>query len=173
MIIDVQLSQANSTWPQYLEGVLAAQEAGFSMVWTLDHLSGVSFDGRTMLECFTVLGAIAAATTTIGLGSLVVNSANRHAGLLATSAATVQSISGGRFVLGLGAGTSPTSRFAREQDVLGIAVRARMAERHRHLGDTLDLLEEMWSPARDPEKWMGFALPDPRAVLPSCVSVQR
>ena len=161
MIIDVQLSQANSTWPQYLEGVLAAQEAGFSTVWTLDHLSGVSFDGRTMLECFTVLGAIAAATTTIGLGSLVVNSANRHAGLLATSAATVQSISGGRFVLGLGAGTSPTSRFAREQDVLGIAVRARMAERHRHLGDTLDLLEEMWSPARDSEKWMGFALPDP------------
>ena len=157
----MQLSQANSTWTQYLEGVLAAQEAGFSTVWALDHLSGVSFDGRTMLECFTVLGAMAAATTTIGLGSLVVNAANRHPGLLATAAATVQAISGGRLVLGLGAGTSPTSRFAREQDVLGIAVAPRMADRHRHLGETHDLLEEMWSPTRDPEKWKGFARADP------------
>lgn len=161
VIIDVQLSQANSTWAQYLEGVIAAQEAGFATVWVLDHLSGVSFDGSTMLECFTVLGAMAAATTTIGLGSLVVNAANRHPGMLATAAATVQSISGGRFVLGLGAGTSPTSRFAREQDVLGIAVAPRLADRHRHLADTLDLLDEMWSPARDSEKWQGFALPDP------------
>lgn len=161
MILDVQLSQANSAWSQYLEGVMAAEEAGFDTVWTLDHLSGVSFDGRTMLECFTLLGAMAAATTTIGLGSLVVNAANRHPGMLATAAATVQAISGGRLILGLGAGTSPTSVFAREQQTLGIEIAPTLAERHRHLGDTLDLLDEIWSPTRDAEKWKGFELPNP------------
>lgn len=160
MIIDVQLSQANSSWSQYLEGVIAAEEAGFKTLWVLDHLSGVSFDGRTMLECFTLLGALATTTTTIGLGSLVVNAANRHPGVLATAASTVQSISGGRLILGLGAGTSPNSVFAREQHVLGIEIAPSLAGRHRHLSATLDLLDEIWSPSRDTEKWKGFALPE-------------
>lgn len=162
MIIDIQLSQANSSWAQYLEGVAAAEDAGFGTVWVLDHFSGVSFDGPKMLECFTLLGAMAQATSTIGLGSLVVNVANRYPGMLATASATVQEISGGRLMLGLGAGTSPTSGFAREQHALGIPVAPTVAQRHAHMHATLDLLDEIWSPTRDPETWKGFALPDPR-----------
>ncbi len=113
----------------------------------------------TMPECFTVLGALAASTSTIGLGSLVVNVGNRHPGLLANAAATVQNISRGRFILGLGAGASPNSNFAREQRALGIDLPATMKQRHARLEHTLDVLEEIWSPTRD-DKFASFPLPE-------------
>lgn len=113
----------------------------------------------TMPECFTVLGALAASTSTIGLGSLVVNVGNRHPGLLANAAATVQNISRGRFILGLGAGASPNSTFAREQRALGIELPATLTQRHARLEHTLDVIEEIWSPTRD-EKFAAFPLPE-------------
>ena len=63
----------------------------------------------SMPECFATLGALAAATRNIGLGSLVVNAGLRDPAIVANAAATVQEISGGRFILGLGAGASPSS----------------------------------------------------------------
>jgi alkanesulfonate monooxygenase SsuD/methylene tetrahydromethanopterin reductase-like flavin-dependent oxidoreductase (luciferase family) len=83
-----------------------------------------------MLECFTLLGALAEATTTIGLGSMVVNVANRHPAIATLAATSVQRISGGRMTLGIGAGSAPGSRFAAEQVIRGIEVRASIEERH-------------------------------------------
>jgi alkanesulfonate monooxygenase SsuD/methylene tetrahydromethanopterin reductase-like flavin-dependent oxidoreductase (luciferase family) len=78
--------------------------------------------------------------------------------VLASAAATVQNISGGRLILGLGAGASPTSTFAAEQLALGIALPATMRERHAKLEHTLDVLDEIWSPTRD-EKFATFEMP--------------
>jgi alkanesulfonate monooxygenase SsuD/methylene tetrahydromethanopterin reductase-like flavin-dependent oxidoreductase (luciferase family) len=83
-----------------------------------------------MLECFTLLGAMAEATTTIRLGTLVANVANRHPALLTLAASSVHRISGGRFMLGLGAGTSPHSKWSREHIARGIPLKPDIADRH-------------------------------------------
>lgn len=160
MIVDLQFSPAVCGWDRLRDAVSAAEAAGFGTVWALDHLSGSAFGGDSMMECFTFLGATAVATTRIGLGSLVVNVANRHPGLLAVAAATVQDVSGGRFTLGLGAGTSPTSRYAAEQHALGVPIPPKLADRHRRVADALDLLDEMWATDRN-ERWAGFPTPVP------------
>jgi len=113
----------------------------------------------TMPECFTLLGALAATTRHINIGSLVINVGSRHPGLLANAAATVQNISSGRFILGLGAGASPDSTFAQEQRALGIELPAMMAQRHARLEHALDVIDEIWSPTRD-EKFAAFPSPE-------------
>ncbi len=161
MDLDIQFLSGTCGWSQLLDATLAAEDVGFGMVWTLDHLAGSVFGTDSSFECFTLLGALSAATTRIGLGSLVANVTNRHAGLLAVAAATVQEVSGGRLVLGLGAGTSPTSKFAVEQRALDLEVAPTMAARHARLESVLDLLDAMWADDRDP-RWDGFARPKPR-----------
>jgi len=83
----------------------AAEEAGFDSIWVGDHLL-YRDEGpeRGPLEAFTLLAAIATATTGIRLGPLVACTAFRHPPVLAKVAATVDEISGGRLTLGLGAG---------------------------------------------------------------------
>jgi alkanesulfonate monooxygenase SsuD/methylene tetrahydromethanopterin reductase-like flavin-dependent oxidoreductase (luciferase family) len=164
VIIDIQLNQGAATWSQLHDAVRVAESAGFSTVWIADHLSGGVMDAPSMPECFTVLGAIAASTSTIGLGSLVANVGNRHPGVLANVAATVQQISHGRFILGLGAGASPASVFAAEQLALGIAIPSSMKARHERLVATLDTIDELWSPTRRSEL-ATFPLPDPRPPI--------
>jgi len=71
-------------------------------VWLYDHLAG-SVHGRDwVLECWTTLTAIAATVPRIMVGPLVLNVANRPAGTLAVMAATLQELSGGRLLLGIG-----------------------------------------------------------------------
>jgi alkanesulfonate monooxygenase SsuD/methylene tetrahydromethanopterin reductase-like flavin-dependent oxidoreductase (luciferase family) len=161
MKVDVQLSPAVETWGRLRDGVRVAEEAGFDTAWVFDHFAGSMLGGSTMLECFTLLGALAAVTDRIGVGSLVVNVNNRPAGVLAAAAATVQSISGGRLTLGLGAGAAPASRWSAEHQALGIRLGATLGERHRRLAATLDELDRLWSPSRS-EELSTFAVPDPR-----------
>lgn len=157
--LDIQLNHGAAEWPVLVEAARVAEERGFNTLWIADHLAGDMMGAATMPECFTTLGGLAAATTSIGLGSLVVNVGTRHPGIIANAAATVQQISGGRFTLGLGAGASPTSRFARELHALDIPVPSALEDRHRRLEDTLNRIEEMWSPKRDP-RYAGFPLPN-------------
>ncbi|MEO5974040.1 MAG: LLM class flavin-dependent oxidoreductase, partial [Ilumatobacteraceae bacterium] len=164
MIIDIQFNQGAATWNQLHDAVRAAESAGFSTAWIADHLSGSVMNSPSMPECFTTLGALAATTSTIGLGSLVANVGNRQPGVLANSAATVQQISQGRFILGLGAGSSPTSAFAAEQIALGIKIPSSVKARHERLIKTLDSIDELWSPTRRSEL-AAFPLPEPRPPL--------
>ena len=145
-------------WAQLVEIALIAEKNNYSTLWVADHLSGQVMNAPSMPECFTLLGALAAITSTISIGPLVANVGNRHPGVLASSAATVQNISGGRLLLGLGAGASPASIFAAEQLALGITLPATMSERHAKLEHTLDVLDEIWSPTRD-EKFATFEVP--------------
>jgi len=70
----------------------------------------------------------------------------------------VQEISGGRFILGLGAGASPSSSFASELNAIGAQIPATMEQRHKRLEHVLDVLDAMWSNSRD-EKFATFPLP--------------
>jgi len=156
--IDLQVNQGQCSWEQLTEIAHIAENNNYQTLWVVDHLSGQVMNAPSMPECFTLLGALAAVTSTINIGPLVANVGNRHPGVLASAAATVQNISGGRLVLGLGAGASPTSTFAAEQRALGITIPATMSERHARLEHTLDVLDEIWSPTRD-EKFATFEMP--------------
>lgn len=138
MILDLHLNVGAAPWPQVVEVAQAAESSGASTVWIADHLASYSVGGHVAPECFAALGALAQATTSVGLGSLVANAVLRPAALLANATATVQRVSGGRFVLGVGAGASPASPWARELVAAGIELRPTLAERHAHLATVVD-----------------------------------
>ncbi|MEY4129216.1 MAG: hypothetical protein RIS81_965, partial [Actinomycetota bacterium] len=151
MRFDLQINPGNSIWPIARDAAQAAEAAGFKTLWTVDHLAGDVMHAPDMPECFTLLGALAGVTSKIELGPLVVNVGNRHPAILANSVATMQQISGGRFVLGLGAGSSPDSPFAAERRAIGLLPPAKLADRHAALKNALDVMNEMWSPTRRDE----------------------
>jgi probable F420-dependent oxidoreductase len=90
-------------WPEYVAMARAAEESGFDSIWLGDHLL---YDDppRGPHEVWTMLAALAAATERVELGPLVACTAFHPPGVLAKLAATVEEISGGRLILGLGAG---------------------------------------------------------------------
>jgi alkanesulfonate monooxygenase SsuD/methylene tetrahydromethanopterin reductase-like flavin-dependent oxidoreductase (luciferase family) len=120
--VDVLLDPFGVHWAEVRDAARAAADAGFAGIWTLDHLDGRVYDAPFVLECWTVLSAVAVAAPGVMLGPLVLNVTNRHPGVLATMAATLQDVSGGRLLLGLGAGGGPDDRYAREQEAVGRAV---------------------------------------------------
>jgi alkanesulfonate monooxygenase SsuD/methylene tetrahydromethanopterin reductase-like flavin-dependent oxidoreductase (luciferase family) len=92
-------------WPEYLAMARAAEEVGFDSIWTGDHLL-YRDDGpeRGPWDAWTLLAALAAGTERVQLGPLVACTAFHPPGLIARMAAALAEVSGGRFVLGLGAG---------------------------------------------------------------------
>ncbi|MEO8263959.1 MAG: LLM class flavin-dependent oxidoreductase [Ilumatobacteraceae bacterium] len=131
MKIDIQFSPGANDWPALRDAIVRAEAEGYDTTWVFDHFDGEMIQGdRPMLECFTLLGALSVATTTIGLGTLVANVANRHPAVLAAAASTVQRISGGRLTLGLGAGTAPNSKWSGEHGARGIPLSGDIADRH-------------------------------------------
>ncbi len=93
-------------WPEYLAMARAAEDVGFDTIWLGDHLLYRYDDGdvRGPWEVWTMLSAIAASTSRIRLGPLVASAAFHTPAMLAKLAATVDEVSQGRLILGLGAG---------------------------------------------------------------------
>ena len=106
--VGIQLPEVERevAWPEYLAIARAAEEGGFDSIWMGDHLLYRDRRGieRGPLEAWTLLSALAAATERVRLGPLVACTAFHPPGLIAKMAATIGEVSGGRFVLGIGAG---------------------------------------------------------------------
>jgi probable F420-dependent oxidoreductase len=97
-------------WPEYVAMARRAEDVGFDTLWLGDHLLYRLADGsaRGPWEVWTMLAALAASTSRIRLGPLVASTAFHAPAMLAKLAATVDEVSGGRLVLGLGAGWNET-----------------------------------------------------------------
>jgi F420-dependent oxidoreductase-like protein len=95
----------NQLWSEALELAIHAEATGWDGVWFADHFMPNTADAAgDTLECWAVLAALAAQVPRVRLGSLVCGNTYRHPAVLAKHAATVDVISGGRLVLGIGAG---------------------------------------------------------------------
>ena len=125
----------------------AAEEAGVDNVSVMDHYFQMEYVGGpalNMLEGYTTLGFLAAGTSTVELQLLVTGVMYRHPGLLAKIVATLDVLSGGRAVLGIGA-----SWYEREHRGLGVPFPA-LAERFERLEETLQIVRQMWGPDDGP-----------------------
>lgn len=97
-------------WAPIKDWAQKAEDLGFDSVWLSDHLFldlehyGGSERKQNAMECFTTLAALAASTRRVKLGSLVACNDLRHPAVLAKTAETIDTISAGRLVLGMGAG---------------------------------------------------------------------
>lgn len=134
-----------------------AEEAGFESIWFMDHLVQIPQAGRawdSMPDPFACLAAVAAATSTIRLGVLVSPVTFRPVAVLAKQLATLDVLSGGRVIAGIGAGSS-----ASEHEALGLSF-GSAAERLALLRDTVSALRALLGPG-------GAAYSGPVLQLPS------
>ncbi|HWE62778.1 MAG TPA: TIGR03560 family F420-dependent LLM class oxidoreductase [Chloroflexota bacterium] len=105
--LGLQLGPQTVSWEELRRWTLKAEALGFDSVWLADHfIRHFEHTSCPVVEMWSGLAALAACTTRIRLGSLVASVTHRNPGITAVSAATIDRISGGRFVLGLGAGWS-------------------------------------------------------------------
>lgn len=141
------------------EVATSAEAAGFDAVYVMDHFRQIPQVGRPfddMLESFTTLAYLAACTERVRLGALVAAVTHRSVPLLAKTVATLDVLSGGRAVCGLGLGW-----FAAEQAALGLSL-PPVADRYALLEDALRLLPVMWGPGSKP--FHGRVLDVPEAL---------
>ena len=127
-----QLVEPASDWPAFLEAGREAERLGFDHLWTWDHVLAIFGDpSQAIFEGYTALAALAQATDRIGLGLFVGANTFRNPALAAKSVLTIDHISGGRAMMGLGGAW-----------VRAGASRLRLRLRLRGFGQRLDWLAE-------------------------------
>ncbi len=126
-------------WPTLRDACLAVERAGWDSLWLDDHLladEGAWDDPK--LEGWSTLSAVAALTKRVRLGLLVSANTFRNPGLTAKLATTLDHVSGGRAILGLGGGW-----FEREHDAFGIGFGSGFGERLDRLDESVGLIRRL------------------------------
>ena len=128
-----------TNWPDLLAAARAAEDAGWDSLWIDDHLLADEGDPRDpKLEGWTTLAALAVLTRRARLGLLVAANTFRNPGLTAKLATTLDHLSGGRAVLGLGGGW-----FELEHTAFGLDFGAGFGERLDRLDEAVGLIRRL------------------------------
>jgi len=138
----VTLPQIKRSWEEARAAAVVFDELGFDHAWVCDHLYGVPLPTLPILEGWTELAAVAAVTERIELGTLVTPPFFRNPAVLAKQIATIDQISGGRVIAGLGAGwfEAEFTGYGCEFPKIG----ARLAA----LEEEVQILKALWSEER-------------------------
>ncbi len=139
-----------------------AERAGYDSVWV-----GDSITSKPRMEPLTAMAAVAARTGRVRVGTAVLLNALRHPVHLAHAAATIDNISGGRAILGLGAGRSNNQMFVDEHAAVGVPIMERAAR----MEESIRVMRALWTgePVSNPGEFYpleNVAL-EPQPVQPS------
>ena len=156
-----------TTWPDLLEAARAVERAGWDSLYVDDHLladEGDWTDGK--FEGWSTVAALATQTTRVRLGLLVAANGFRAPGLTAKLATTVDHLSDGRLILGLGGGW-----FEREHDAFGFDFGSGFGERLDRLDEAVGLIRRLLDGERIAEHRGRFyelhdAICEPRPIQP-------
>lgn len=124
-----------TSWPNLVQRWKEYEAAGWDSLWLPDHLSPPSGEPGPFFEAWMALAALAPLTSTANIGTLVSSNTFRHPSVLAKQAVTVDHLSGGRLILGFGAGW-----FDLEHEQFGIEL-PPIGERVSRYAEALDLLD--------------------------------
>ncbi len=138
MQFGVMLPQIKRSWHETRTAAEEIERLGFHSVWFNDHLYGIPAPSIPIMEAWTALAAVAAVTSRVELGTLVTPVGFRNPALLAKMAATLDQISGGRLIVGIGGGW-----FEGEFRGYGMDFPS-VTERLQQLDEAAELLRRMW-----------------------------
>jgi len=134
-----QLWSQATDWPGFLDAALAAEAAGWDSVWTWDHLHAIFGPWeQPIFEGPVALAAVAARTSRVRLGLMVGANTFRNPGHTAKIATTLDHVSGGRAVLGIGG-----AWFGREHEAFGLDFGSGFGERLDRLDEAVGLMRRL------------------------------
>jgi F420-dependent oxidoreductase-like protein len=166
MRFGLQLWSQQTSWPAFRDAALAADEAGWDSVWTWDHLLAIFGPWeQPIFEGWSVLAGLAPITSTVRLGLMVGANTIRNPGHTAKLATTLDHLSGGRAVLGIGG-----AWFEREHDAFGIPFGSGFGERLDRLDESVMLMRRLLDGERFSHAGQFYTLDDaivtPRPIQP-------
>jgi F420-dependent oxidoreductase-like protein len=135
----LQLWPQSTTWPELHDSAIAAEKAGWDSIWVWDHLLAIQGPWQQpIFEGWTLLAGIASITSRVRLGLMVGANTFRNPGLTAKLATTLDHVSDGRAVLGIGG-----AWFEREHEAFGIDFGKSPGERLDWLGEAVPLMQRL------------------------------
>jgi F420-dependent oxidoreductase-like protein len=139
----IQTPQQHTTWPDILSLWQEIDTLGYDTAWVFDHFLPIFSDPTgPCLEAWTALSALAMATKKVRIGAMVTGNTYRHPAVLAKMATTLDIISGGRLILGIGAGW-----FEQEHEEYGIPFHTT-GGRLRRLDEAIEIIKRLWTEER-------------------------
>lgn len=136
----LQLWPQRTTWPEYREAVLASEAAAWDSIWTWDHLLAIQGPWQQpIFEGWALLNAVGAITSRVRIGLMVGANTFRNPGVTTKLAATLDHVSNGRAVLGIGG-----AWFEREHEAFGIDFGKSVGERLDRLEEAVSLMRRLF-----------------------------
>jgi alkanesulfonate monooxygenase SsuD/methylene tetrahydromethanopterin reductase-like flavin-dependent oxidoreductase (luciferase family) len=166
MKFGLQLWSQSTDWPSFRDAALAGEAAGWDDVWTWDHLLAIFGPWeQPILEGWATQTAVAAVTSRVRLGLMVGANTFRDPGLTAKLATTLDNVSGGRAILGIGG-----AWFEREHDAFGIPFGSGFGERLDRLDEAVMVMRRLLDGERFSHEGRFYrfddALCEPRPIQP-------
>jgi F420-dependent oxidoreductase-like protein len=156
--------------PTVAQVARTAEDAGFDSLWVMDHFFQIRISGEApeapMLEAYATLAFLAGLTSRIRLGTIVTSVAYRHPGVLIKTVTSLDVLSGGRVIFGVGAGVPwnelPPGVSPRDVETYGLGIPfPSLAVRFEQLEEVLEIAQQMWRGDEEPYAGKHYQLARP------------